>query len=141
MAQQERILYTGLPNGVTHSARGEPLLRLTVLITPRLYADGDSNLSQWDFLHWPQQLAGIQFSVTFTGGGATETLAARNDPKGITADETLWEALFPGSTYVRPYAFDDFSPNFVISHQAAYIMQYLESTYKQVAYQVTAHEV
>ncbi len=137
MAQQERILYTGLPNGVTHSARGEPLLRLTVLITPRLYAGADSTLDQWDFLHWPQKLAGIQFSVTFTGGGNTETLLARNDPQGITADEALWEALFPGSTYVRPYAFDDFSPNFVISHQAAYIMQYLESTYKQVAYQLS----
>ena len=101
----QNIMWTALPNGLTPDGTR---LRLSVLVSPRLTADAATGtLAEFpDFQDWPAQVAGLTFSVEFTGG-PTVSATPVVEPGNPALDSPAWKALFPATFPVRSYAFDD----------------------------------
>lgn len=129
MALQQKILWTGLPNGIVQTAEGTSL-RVSVLVSPRLYGTAPTTLRDYpDFQRWAAIVAGIQFSVSFKVGNFGTTVQARRDPDSPAPDQDLWGALFTAATPVEPFAFTDLSQRFIWSHPARQIHSLVKTTY------------
>lgn len=137
MAKQS-FLWTTLPNGFTADHKS---LRVSVLLSPRLDPEADpqrldSFFPDWE--DWPSTLAQSTFHVTFgftkVSIPATETSAPnRVDTTLGTADSVLWKALFKPELFVRPFAFQDFSDNRVLSFDTVGIEAKIRDLYAKVA--------
>ena len=110
MAKQS-LLWTALPNGYAVDGKS---LRVTVLVSPRLEAEADpEQLSSFgDFQDWPATLANSRFVVSF--GAASVSIKGDDTASPSRVDDTLgtpesaaWAALFPGTTFVRGFTFED----------------------------------
>jgi hypothetical protein len=135
MADQTKIVWTVLPNGLVTS-NGVTYLRLTVSVGPRLYGT-DTQLSAYsDFYpNWPNILAtDVSFDFLFKGTGGTATLPGIPDPTlgTVTSDPTTWGYLFPGTTLVTPYKFQDWSPRFIQTIPATDLYTFLKSQYQNL---------
>ena len=130
MTKQQRVMWTGLPNGIVQGANGAQLGYLsssrrasTIRPLPRV----DSTLWDFpDFQQWATTVAGIQFGVAFNGGAP---IVATIDPASPAPDEDLWGALFSASTPVSPYVFTDHSGHFIQSFQARNIESFVKTAY------------
>ncbi len=132
MSNKQLIMWTALPNGLT-TISGKKYLRLTVLVSPRLYSSSDTTLATFpDFLMWPQKLKTASFKLRFHNSSVTKVLAAKADPSSFAADETLWGYLFSSSTYVKHYKFQDYQNRFVISSPIAPLYNHINSQYVDV---------
>lgn len=135
MAQQS-LVWTALPNG--YSADGR--LRLSVLLSPRLYPDLDSQRlgSFGEWIDWPTTLRQAQFAVSCNdktvtvAGDGTGSPNVLDDRLGV-ADSAAWAALFTRTLFVRPYEFDDFSGRAVISFDASAVSELVQSLYTDLA--------
>ncbi len=129
----QSIMWTALPNGLTPDGTR---LRLSVLVSPRLTADAATGtLAEFpDFEDWPAQVAGLTFSVEFSGG---PTLSATPvvEPGNPALDSPAWKALFPATFPVRSYAFDDRSALAVRSFPTKKVLSFLTNLYQSVAVQ------
>ena len=129
----QNIMWTALPNGLTQDGTS---LRLSVLVSPRLTANAATGtLAEFpDFQDWPATVAGLTFSVEFTGG-PTVSATPVVEPGNPALDSPAWKALFPATFPVRSYAFDDRSPLAVRSFPTKKVLSFLTNLYQTVAAQ------
>jgi hypothetical protein len=131
MVNEQKIIWTVLPNG---TEKAPHLLKLSVLVSPRLYAATNTTLAQFpDSLHWPQRLARIHFHVRFQFENTSVVLPAKPDPASPKPDEARWEALFGGQTLVRGYQFNDYSQRFINSPPIGELLSILQRQYQSLA--------
>src|SRR6266545_503363 len=136
MAKQA-LLWTALPNGYTSDGKS---LRVTALLSPRLDAAGDPHeLSSFpDFVDWPVTLAHATFVVSFGGSpvkiaGSDTTSASRVDTTLGGPDTSTWTALFPGTTFVKDFGFENLESKLVLSYPAADIDELVRKLYSALA--------
>ena len=138
MARQT-LIWTALPNGYTSDGN----LRLSVLLSPRLYPETEElkSLSFFpDWQDWPSVLRGACFEVTFNNG---EPLQINYDTSGSNRiDDTLglpesnvWQAIFNEEIPVTPYAYDNkgLSGNVVLSYDTVFMENKIKDTYRKLA--------
>ena len=130
----QKTLWTVIPNGLISNG-GTTYLRLTVAINPRLYQLSSPPvnpvISDWNYVpNWPASIPS-QFQFQFTGG-TTVTLTGMPDPTANwpTPDSTVWKNVFPGTTPVTPYAFQDWSQRFIQTDPASYIYSSVKAEYQ-----------
>jgi hypothetical protein len=136
MAKQA-LLWTALPNGYSDDGKS---LRVSVLLSPRLDPQADpQQLSSFpDFVDWPQTLRDAKFEIHF---GANAVSIAGNDTTSTSRVDTghggpdtdAWKALFPDTTFVRGFGFQDLSSNKVLSFPAANIDALVRNLYRGLA--------
>ncbi|KAA3661090.1 MAG: hypothetical protein DWQ04_17475, partial [Chloroflexi bacterium] len=137
MPIEQTVVWTALPNGtaVTGTAISEPVARLSVFVSPRLRlasSDGDTLAPFADFLNWPETVSNIaRFAVVFDTGETVESRPV--DPSPLQA--SLWKALFDDETFVRPFSFNDYTNQFVISYPAQLVMGHIKQMYQTVGVQ------
>jgi len=125
----QRLVWTLLPNGL----RGASRARASVLVSPRLTLTPDEapfNLSKFPaFLDWPSTLANANFRVQ-VNGGATVNASVVSAP-----DDSVWKAMFPATTFVRPWAFDaaGLRNKVVLSYPVAHVAALIETLYGETA--------
>ena len=137
MAQQS-FIWTALPNGYTPDGHS---LRLSVLLSPRLDAQGDphhlgSFFPDWE--DWPQTLRQARFEISYNGQtiavrGDDTTSAARIDDRLGLADSATWRALFKKSLHVCGFAYKDLSNNAVLSYDTVAIHNLVKGLYRDLA--------
>jgi hypothetical protein len=117
------ILWTALPAGFTSDGSK---LRLSVLVSPRLDPQPEAASTTLDSFpairDWPSHDLG--FGVVFTPGGSFE--ATREGP---APDAGKWGAIFPGSTPVEGFPFEDYSTRRVASYPLANVLDFLQRQY------------
>lgn len=137
MARQT-INWTALPNGYSDDRRS---LRLSVLVSPRLETNGDSDVLKGfpDFADWPATLAQSHFVVSYGPGGPVKidgnTLIGRNriDNRIGVADSEVWQALFPEETRVQKFEFKDRSQEKVLSYSTTELEKVVRELYSSMA--------
>jgi hypothetical protein len=130
--KEQKILWTVLPNGTARTAPGDPGLKLSVFVSPRLYTDdgaSEPHLDQFpDFLNWPEKVKNIIFNVEFDNGITIQAI-----PDKTNFDVDLWEALFKTTTYVRPYEFRDFKERSIRTFPVQDVLHYIKNKYVTIA--------
>ena len=129
MASSQQVVWTLLPNGA--SADGTAL-KASVLVTPRLNADGGMQRltldAYGDWQDWPAVIRRSTFTVLVDGKPQQTT------PAISTLDSRIWKALFPKSTFVRPYEPDTIARfGTWLGHPAAALAKNIEAIYAQHA--------
>ncbi len=127
----ERVTWTALPNHT--SADGQ--LRLSVFVSPRLMnLDGSATerkLGEFPaFAKWPTTLAGLEFEVEFDPPpphplGPLSPSAA--------ADDNLWGRIFPDSTPVSPFVYQDHAWKNLHVFPVRPVLHFLEGVYGALA--------
>ncbi|HVG43715.1 MAG TPA: hypothetical protein VM890_03265, partial [Longimicrobium sp.] len=105
---KQTLVWTALPHRAGGPAAPGATLRLSVLLSPRLWNDVETVESMLldefpDFLDLPATMKGASFQVEFAGGPtlpATVVSAAR-------LDSGFWKSLFGEKTRVVPFEFED----------------------------------
>jgi hypothetical protein len=136
MAARQSVLWTALPNRFT----AEGSLRLSVLASPRLDPAASPELLSTfpDFADWPATVAAARFTIDFGGSSVTiggGDLAGPNrvDTTIGKGDSATWRALFPGSTFVRPFEFEDHSTSSMVSYDTGTIDSLVRTLYSDLA--------
>jgi hypothetical protein len=137
MAKQS-LLWTALPNGYTDT---QTALRVSVLVSPRLDAEAEpQELKTFShFEKWPETLAQSKFTLHF--GPSDQVTIAGNDTTSTShvdttlggPDTSVWNALFPPTTFVRGFAFSDHSKERVLSYPAMKIDELVGTLYSSLA--------
>jgi hypothetical protein len=119
------VTWTLLPNGLTDDGQ----LSASVFIAPRLRPDPAATLSDFpDFLDWPATLQGLGLEIVRPDGTAEAPTAVM-----VNASSSLWAALFPPSTAVKAFRFDDLADRPIISYDVAQVLAYLRGRWAAVA--------
>ncbi|MDB5076963.1 MAG: hypothetical protein JWO42_3142 [Chloroflexi bacterium] len=131
----EQIIWTALPHGIANGR-----LRLSVLISPRLSGAGTLTLHDFPtFQDWPAIVRTLHFTAAFDGGPtltATPLFREPHPAKAETPNSSLWKAIFPLSTAVTSYAFDDYSQHVIRSAPVARVHDDLKGRFLKVAHAV-----
>lgn len=124
---EQSILWTALPRSIAKGS-GNPIL--SVVVAPQLKTDViPEQLGQFnDFLDWPATLAKLEFQASV--GGSTFTCKPFLPDPNLAAESKLWKALFPKTTYVRPYQFDQLDNRLIFSYPMANVLGYLKQVYQ-----------
>jgi hypothetical protein len=127
MALSQSIVWTALPNGRVTLPGGQPALRVSVYVSPRLTPTAQEVLKPFQvFLDWPKIAATLKFKLVFDGGAGGELLPiATDDP----LDSEVWRRLFDEDTYVRGHQFTDLKGEVIRSFPAAEVYSYLQDIY------------
>ncbi len=131
--QKQTLIWSALPNGSEGPLAEGTTVRLSVLVSPRLWNDDPTvpkmSLAQFpDWLDWPTLVQQGTFQVEFAGG---PTVAATADFLPLRPD--LWQALFKADTTVIPYQFEDLSGAEVLSFPSATIHDLIKGVYQRAA--------
>jgi hypothetical protein len=126
----QTLLWTAIPNGVVTNG-GRQSLRLSVIVTVRLWTDEGTTLAQFpDLLDWPTRMQHGQLGFTLqTDNGVHVDAPIVSDPP----DPALWEALFTSEIPVHPHSFDDLSNRPIVSWPVLDVLSHLKSCYQTVA--------
>lgn len=125
MIGSQLVTWTLLPNGLTDDGQ----LSASVFIAPRLRPDPAATLSDFpDFLDWPATLQGLGLELVRPDGTAEAPTAVT-----VNASSSLWAALFPPSTAVKAFRFDDLADRPIISYDVAQVLAYLRGRWAAVA--------
>ncbi|MCU0562491.1 MAG: hypothetical protein MUE48_00920 [Desulfobacterales bacterium] len=134
---KQTVLWTTLPNGVAPEGNR---LRVSILAAPRLEPDpGKFELNAFpDFKDWPATLLQSTYVLRFGGGSVTISPTApsaggRIDPSIGMPDSALWKAIFPGSTFVRGFAFKDLAQSRVLSYNVRQLAALVRELYTSLA--------
>jgi hypothetical protein len=121
MAEQT-ILFTIMPRGMSLNSKTLPV---SVLVSPRL--SGSDKLGDYpDWLSWTQDLKKNGLSLTVRCGAKTRIFKIDQAP----LRPELWAAMFNKDTYVRSYAFKDYTNRTIFSYPARLALSTLKSTYQ-----------
>jgi hypothetical protein len=127
MSIRQQMLVTCLPTGRNGNA-----MRLSVLISPRLASTAARpQLQSFAFHQWPAKLSSLTFDVFFGGNGLhalAHPISGAPNPR-----DDLWDALFPGTTFVRSYKFPALESQEILSYPAANVSSFTENKYVKVA--------
>jgi hypothetical protein len=127
---KQTLVWTALPHRAQGPAAPGATLRLSVLLSPRLWND-DTTVESMplggfpDFLDLPSTMQGAAFQVRFDGGltlPATVASAAR-------LDSALWKSLFGAETRVVPFRFEDLTGSLVLSVSSTDLHGLIEDVY------------
>jgi hypothetical protein len=127
-------MFTLLPNGLTTSG-STTSLKFSVFVSPRLDPHLTPSLLSWtldqfpDLVNWPKTLQNLAFAVNFSNGGPTGLQATLTS----TPSPDLWDVLFPPSTYVKPYVYDDYRNHRYYSYNVRDLYDYIKSLYVNMA--------
>lgn len=129
--RSESIVFTLVPNGVTADGQN---LKLSVFVSPRLIPGTDDTNTLRDFFHWanwPTTLRSLGFAVTFAAGshGVTQPATLVTTP----LSSSLWREIFPETTFVKAYAFDQYSGINIYSYPTANLLSFIQNQYLAVA--------
>ncbi|HEY7282468.1 MAG TPA: hypothetical protein VID47_12835 [Actinomycetota bacterium] len=132
MSFSQRVIWTAIPNGTTSGGD----LRVTAYVSPRLMSSSAAiqDLSNWpEWVDWPATLTAASIFVEI--GGVAQ--AANLDPASDPPDSAVWTKLFPSSSPVRPYDFDDrfkgLDARRIRSIPLAPVMDFIQQHYTDVA--------
>ncbi|MER7282684.1 hypothetical protein ABT369_50485 [Dactylosporangium sp. NPDC000244] len=129
--RSQAVVFTAVP-----TVPGTPAARTTVVsvhVAPRLRTDENlprPSLSMFpDWLDWPARLGKIDWALRLEAPQpqlipATMVSKPRSD---------LWKALLPGTTYVRPQAFNDLANRKIRSYPVRNVTQFLLTRYQRLA--------
>lgn len=127
--------FTALPHRVAGTAGMDGKLQLSVFIAPRLWTTEPAEQTQILHLNdfpllgdWPAQVGAMQFDVTFAG---SPPLAAAPVSAGALRSD-LWAALFPPTTPVKPFRFDNLANTPIQTIDTAYLEGWLRDLYRRV---------
>ncbi len=128
---KQTTIWTALPNGM--GTAGGAHLKISVLVSPRLESTDAAWLSladpaYADFLHWPETVKSMQFTVKFQGRPAL-TISPVIKP----LDDSLWTALFKPATPVEPYKIPDVGKLQINSFPVRNVAMRLKEAYQAVA--------
>jgi hypothetical protein len=135
----QNIMWTALPNGLNPAG---DRLKLSVLVSPRLITNSGASgtLAEFpDFIDWPNTVSKLHFKVEFQGGPAFPTQHL-TEPGFPTLDSISWKALFPPSSPVETFGFEDKSPLFVRSYPTKNILGFVEEQYRAFAVAAADHK-
>jgi len=135
----QNIMWTALPNGLNPSG---DRLKISVLVSPRLLTNSGASgtLAEFpDFIYWPATIAKLRFQVEFQGG-PTFTAQPVVEPGFPVLDSAAWKALFPASSLVQSFGFEDKSPLFVRSYPTKNILAFVEEQYRLFAVVAADHK-
>lgn len=119
---EQTIILTVMPRGMSVNS---PTLPVSVLVSPRLV--GSDRLGDFpDWLNWTQNLKNNGLAITLRCGAHSRTV--KIDPAPLRPD--LWAAMFNSETYVRSYAFNDYTERAIFSYPARLALSVLKSTYQ-----------
>ncbi len=120
---QQTIQFTIMPRGLTLNPPAPPV---SVLVSPRL--SGADTLGQFpDWVNWTGRIKERGLRLVLGCGGKKLTVEVNTKP--LRPD--LWQALFNEETFVRPYAFRDYSDRAVFSFSKRSALSALKSIYQQ----------
>jgi hypothetical protein len=130
---KQTLTWTALPKSSNGPNQTGTELRLSVLVSPRLWNDDTAVTTMPlgdfpDWLDWPALIGQASFQVEFDGGPA---LAAT--PENVDLRSDLWQALFKPTTTVRPFAFEDLSGAILHSFPAGTILDTVTGVYQRAA--------
>jgi hypothetical protein len=134
----QQIMWTALPNGL--NANGDHL-KISVLVSPRLTTNSgvSGTLDEFpDFLDWPATVAALRFRVEFQGGPSFTSPPIKPPAPGF--DSAAWKALFPPSSPVVSFAFEDKSGLAVRSYPTKNILAFVEEQYRAFAVAAGDHK-
>ncbi|HEX7669491.1 MAG TPA: hypothetical protein VF395_07910, partial [Polyangiaceae bacterium] len=131
MASTPTTIWTVLPNGF--DTGGIPLFSLYVSL--RFDDPVGARLSDYTAGNWPRQIAAFlaQQALVIQLGTAANSTDVPVTFDASLLSEALWDALFPPSTPVRPYEFQDHSLRPIRSFGVRAIHEYIETVYTSVA--------
>jgi hypothetical protein len=131
----QKVMWTTLPNGFAGSPPSQAAgLQFSIFVAPQLQSDPtitNPTLALFpDFVDWPSVLSKMKFAVQFSNGQKVTATPVLTGP--TAPNSALWKALFPSTSFVRPYAFDDYSQQFVYSYPVQNILSFVQGQYGQV---------
>src|SRR5260370_30178663 len=135
----QNIRGTALPTGLDPAG---DRLNLSVLVSPRLIPNSSASgtLAEFpDFIDWPNTVSKLHFKVEFQGGPAFPTQHL-TEPGFPTLDSISWKALFPPSSPVETFGFEDKSRLFVRSYPTKNILGFVEEQYRAFAVAAADHK-
>lgn len=120
------IIWTALPNGW----QGDQL-SLTIFVSPRLYCDKKTTLADFEYLSdWPGVLRDVSFGVEFSGSVGVQPA----HPSSLESDASdYWKKLFPPTSRVRPYQYQDYMAKTWYSYPIRRTLTYLKDLYQTTA--------
>ena len=122
----QHIMWTALPNGVTRDGD----CRVSVLVSPELTRTDavPRTLDEFpDMLDWPAVLRRAKFAFRFDG-------VTVDDPVTVSApDSSVWQSVFPPSTFVRSHQFEDKRGITVLSYPIQTIHNFVRDMYGDLA--------
>ena len=125
------IVWTLLPNGLNSNGQ----LRMSAIASLRP-ATGDglpTTLDKFeDLLHWPTTVKKLLKSPKVQFAHETTPRVARVED-ATAPDEQLWNSIFPASTVVRPYVFEDRSAKRIFSFGASQVADIIYKLYDDAA--------
>src|SRR5260370_705901 len=135
----QTIMWTTLPNGLNPAG---DRLKLSVLVSPRLITNSGASgtLAEFpDFVDWPTSVSKLRFKVEFQGGPVfpAQHLTEPGFPK---LDSIAWKDLFPPSSPVETFGFEDKSRLFVRSYPTKNILGFVEEQYRAFAVAAADHK-
>lgn len=127
MIRHQLLQWTLLPNGLT--ADGQ--LAASVFVAPRLRPSEPTTLEEFpDFMDWRSVLGGLELVVERADGATAPPLSVR-----ISSSSELWRALFPPTTPVRAFHFEDLSNRPLISHPVGEVLGHLRERWASLAWE------
>jgi len=133
------IVLTALPHGIRKEG-SKRFLRLSVHVAPQLKVSGsvfDPTLARFpEFLDWPAQVKGMQFTVEFAGGSAVQGVKATFDPAqrpNIDPESDLWTALFKKSAKVQSFEIPESAKRPILDYPVAHVEEFIKQKYLEVA--------
>lgn len=133
------IVLTALPYGVRRKGT-KRFLRLSVHVAPQLKVSKslfDPTLTSFpEFLDWPAQVKGMQFSVEFAGGPTVQGVKATFDPEqrpSVDPESELWKALFKQTAKVQSFELPEYAKRPILDFPVAHVEEFIKQKYMEVA--------
>ncbi|MFI5305787.1 MAG: hypothetical protein ACHQ53_00465 [Polyangiales bacterium] len=139
MASTPTTIWTALPNGlVTGAATGGSIPQLSIYVSLRFDDPVASKLGDYTTGNWPTQIQTFvnqqKLRVQLGDSASPPNVMDMQLSVAVASlDPTLWDALFPSTTLVKPFAFQDHSARAIRSYSVKAIHEYIESVYTNVA--------
>lgn len=126
MTRRQSVQWILLPAGLTPDGQ----LAASVFVAPRLRPSEAVTLEDFpDFADWPAVLAGLELAIVGPDGVSEAPLNL-----SVAASSARWAALFPETTTVRPFAFDDLADRPLVSYPVAEVLAHLRNRWADLAY-------
>lgn len=124
----QRVVWTLLPNGINGETKRA---RASILVSPRLTLPNTTtppDLSHFPYWKdWPEIIKNAAFKVVANGAQIDATLTSK-------PDSGIWKAIFPLTTFVRPWEFDQsgLAKKIILSYPVTAVADLVETLYGQI---------
>ena len=122
----QHVMWTALPNGVNRDGD----YHVSVLVSPELTRTDavPRTLDEFpDMLDWPAVLARTRLAFEFDG------IVVDAPVPTSTPDSSVWQSVFPPSTFVRSHSFEDMRGTVVLSYPIRTIHNFVRDMYADLA--------